>query len=86
MVTRRTYNKEFKIDAVCDALRALIAATKSLGRLADDAACVAGAKALVRHYLPEGPHGERFALPEAYRSLAGAPPHTDAPRFDRLEY
>lgn len=74
------------LEAVCDALRALIEATDSLGRLTDDAACVAGAKALVRHYLPEGARGERFTLPEAYRSLAGAPPRTDAPWFDRLEY
>ncbi len=39
----------------------------------------AGTKALVRHCLPEGARGERFTLPEAYRSLAGAPPRTDAP-------
>ena len=74
------------LEAVCDALRALIEATESLGRLSNDAVYIAGAKALVRHHLPEGAHGERFALPEAYRSLAGAPPHTDALRFDRLEY
>ncbi len=74
------------LDAVCDALRALIDTIDSLDLLTDDAAYIAGAKALIRHHLPEGDQGERVDLPMVYRSLAGATPRTEVLRFDRLEY